>query len=121
MHPRGRYTAGCPVCEGKRIRAQQRRKLRSGDPVLVERVTEQDISDLQEAQQRLQATAEATKIRLDGMVVGKSDPGHIATLANVLDSMESSLDALDRVLQRHHAVIVSLETPEARHYRRKKG
>ena len=89
--------------------------------MLVERVTAQDIRDLQEAQQRLQATAESTKIRLDGMVVGKSDPGHIATLANVLDSVESSLDALDRVLQRHDAVIVSLKTPRARDYRRKKG
>ena len=117
LHPRGRYTPECPVCEGKKLRAQQRRKLRSGDPAAVQRITTQDIRDIQEVQQRLQVTSESIKIRIDALRVTRADPDHISTLASVLDTLNRSLVSLDLILKRHEAVIDSLGVPKARRYR----
>ena len=120
LHPRGRYTPGCLVCEAKKVRAQQRRKLRSGDPAAVERITTQDIRDIQEVQQRLQATSEGIKLRIDATRVTRPDAAHVSTLVSVLDTLSRSLVALDQILKRHDAVIASLGIPDARRYRRRK-
>lgn len=109
------------MCEAKKVRARQRRKLRSGDAAAVERITTQDIRDIQEVQQRLQATSEGIKLRIDAARATRTDPAHVSTLVNVLDTLSRSLVALDRILKRHDAVIDSLGIPEARRYRRRKN
>ena len=121
LHPRGRYTPECRVCEGKKLRAQQRRKLRSGDPAAVERITSQDIRDIQEVQQRLQATLQSIKIGIDALRVTRADLAHISTLVSVLDTLNRSVVPLDLILKRHEAVIDSLGVPDARRYRRRKN
>ena len=107
------------MCDAKKVRAQQRRKLRSGDAASVERITTQDIRDIQEVQQRLQATSEGIKLRIDATRLTRTDPAHVSTLMSVLDTLSRSLVALDLILKRHEAVVDSLEIPDARRYRRR--
>lgn len=109
------------MCDAKKVRAQQRRKLRSGDAAAVERITTQDIRDIQEVRQRLEATSEAIKLRIDAARVTRTEPAHVSTLVSVLDTLSRSLVALERILKRHEAVIDSLGIPDARRYRRRKN
>lgn len=85
----------------------------------MERITTQDIRDIQEVQQRLQATSEGIKVRIGAIRVTRADPAHISTLVSVLDALNRSLVSLDLILKRHEAVIDSLGVPEARRYRQR--
>lgn len=118
-HPRGQYEVGCGVCDVKKRRAQQRRKLRTGDGAPSQRFSSEDVRDIQESIQHLRGTGNAIDLRLDEMRTRKSDAEQVRTLAQAKKSIGAAISALEMILTRHPTAVEAVEAPRTRRYRRR--